>query len=154
MTLVFKTYGQKLERQDDEVIAGYARNYIDVAFIFDKFWIDLLKYALFVEPDGTRHIVELGYGKELGCLIPNDVMKNTYFYISVFAGDLLTSTQEMILVSPSGYIDDLDNIDEDKIIKGTSTNNFIILDNKKNTEYDDYYCERRNRFERREHPYL
>lgn len=155
MTLFFKIYGQKLEREDEEVIAGYTRNYIDVIFDFDRIWHDLLKYALFVEPDGTRHVVELGYGKTLSCPIPNQVLKNTYFYISVFAGDLLTSTQEMVLVSSSGYIDEIDDMEEDEIIKGTSTayKDFII-DNKKNVEDNDYYCERRNRFERREHPYL
>ena len=57
MTLYFKTHRQKLERQDDEVVAGYTRNYIDVIFDFDKIWIDLLKYALFMEPDGTRYVV-------------------------------------------------------------------------------------------------
>lgn len=152
MTLFFKICGQKLKRQDDEVIAGYARNYIDVIFDFDKLWIDLLKYALFIEPNGTRHVVELGYGKTLSCKIPNDILKNSYFYVSVFAGDLLTSTQEMVLIAPSGYTSDLDDLDEGEVIKDSSSE--VILDNKKNVEDEGYYWGRRNRFERREHPYI
>lgn len=152
MTLFFKICGQKLERQDDKVIAGYARNYIDVIFDFDKLWIDLLKYALFIESNGTRHVVELGYGKTLSCKIPNDILKNSYFYISVFAGDLLTSTQEMVLIAPSGYTSDLDDLDEGEVIKDSSSE--VILDNKKNVDDEGYYWGRRNRFERREHPYI
>lgn len=153
MTLFFKIKGQQLQRIDDSKIAGYARNHIDAIFEFDGFWMEHLKYALFSEPDGTKHIVELGYGQCLSCKIPGDVLKNSYFYISVFANDLLTTTQEMILVLPSGYIDDLDNLDEEDIIKDTSSNIDFIVDNKKNVDEDYYYC-RHNRFERKEHPYI
>lgn len=153
MTLFFKIKGQKLQRDDEEVVAGYARNHIDVMFEFDKFWMELLKYALFTEPDGTKYVVELGYGQALSCKIPNEVLKNSYFYISIFANDLLTTTQEMILVMPSGYIDDLDDLDEGDVIKDSSLDIDLILDNKKNVDEDYYYC-RRNRFERREHPYV
>lgn len=153
MTLFFKIKGQELQRKDDSVIAGYARNHIDVIFDFDISWIELLKYALFTEPDGTKHVVELGYGQGLSCKIPDGALKNAFFYISVFADDLLTTTQEMILVLPSGYIDDLDELDEGDVIRDTSSDLDFIVNNKKNVDEDYYYC-RRNRFERREHPYL
>lgn len=152
MTLFFEIKGQLLERHDDSIIAGYARNHVDIIFDFDMVWMELLKYALFTEPDGTKHVVELGYGQSLSCKIPDDVLKNSYFYISVFANDLLTTIQEMILVFPSGYVDDLDELDEGDIIKDISDSDFIV-DNKKNVD-EGYYCDRRNRFERKEHPYI
>ena len=153
MVLFFEIKQQQLCRKDDSIVAGYARNKIDIIFDFDVYWKELLKYALFSEPDGTKYVVELGYGKILSCKIPSDILKNTYFYVSVFADDLLTTTQEMILVNPSGYIDELDDLDEEDIIKGSSSLNDFIINNKNNTE-EGYICERRNRFERQEHPYV
>lgn len=150
MNLKFKINKQNLIRVDENKIAGFARNYIYITFDFDKHWIDLLKYALFVQPDGTRQVVELGYGKELSCQIPNEVLKNTFFKISVFAGDLLTTQQQMVLISPSGYVDEIDDMDEDEILK-SKTNDFIPLNKHKD---DEFFLERRDHYEMKEHPYV
>ena len=149
MNLRFQLNKQKLSRIDDEEIATYARNYVDVTFDFDEIWYDLKKYVLFVTPNDEHYVVKLGYGKILSCLIPNEVLKNAFFKISVFADDLLTSTQETILVSGSGYIPDIDDMDEDEVIE--STKSFTQETRKK--YFDEEKEERLNRFEIAEHPY-
>ena len=149
MDLQFKLQKQKLIRIDDEEIASFARNYIHVTFDFDEVWMDLKKYCLFVSPNEDRYIVKLGYGKKLSCTVPEEVLQHSYFNISVFADDLLTSTQETILVSSSGYISEIDDIDEDDIIESNIDN---IYNRKKH--YDEDIGGRANRFEISEHPYL
>ena len=150
MNLKFSIKEQVLTRQDEEKIAGYTQGYIDAVFDFDKNWINLQKYALFSEPDGTKHVLYLGYGKELSCKIPQQVLMNVLFYVSVFAENLLTSSQETVLVSPSGYVSDIDDLEEGDIIDGSLQNDFIYY----NKNYDEYIEDRRDYYERAEHPYV
>ena len=151
MNLKFELHKQKLTRLDDEEIATYTRNYIHITFIFDKLWCNLKKYALFVTPNNNRLVVKLGYGKEITCTIPNEVLENAFFKISVFADDLLTSTQETVLVSSSGYIPEIDDMDEDEILDGKSQ--IFYSKGRRKKCYDEEFNERRNRFEIAEHPY-
>lgn len=149
MNLEFELQKQKLIRLDDEEIATYARNYIHVTFNFDKVWCDLKKYALFVTPNNNRYVVRLGYGKKITCSIPNEVLENAYFKISVFADDLLTSTQEIVLVSASGYIPEIDDMDEDEVLE----TQILFYEKSRKKHFDEDIDERVNRFEIAEHPY-
>ena len=151
MNLKFIVNGQKLSRIDDVEIAGFARNYIHVTVDFDYNWKDLEKYALFVTPNDNRYVVNLGYGKVLSCQIPNDVLEFAYFKFSVFAGDLLTSTQETVIVSSSGYILDLDDLDEDGIIQ---SNVDLDITYHRNRYDDECVPLRRKKFIEDEHPYV
>ena len=149
MNLEFELQKQKLIRLDDEEIATYARNYIHVTFNFDKVWCDLKKYALFVTPNNNRYVVKLGYGKKITCSIPNEVLENAFFKISVFADDLLTSTQETVLVSASGYIPEIDDMDEDEVLE----TQILFSEKPRKKHFDEDIDERVNRFEIAEHPY-
>lgn len=149
MNLKFKLRKQKLIRLDDDEIATYARNYVDITFDFDEVWYNLKKYALFVTPNNNRYVLKLGYGKEITCFVPNEVLENAFFKVSVFADDLLTSTQETVLVSSSGYIPDIDDMDEDEVIEGKTS---LYTDARKK-HYDEDRNERLNRFEISEHPH-
>lgn len=149
MTLRFKIRGQKLTREDQNKIAGFTRNYIHAIFDFDEKWIDFYKYALFTEPNGTKHIVSLGYGKDLSCTIPQPVLQKTVFYVSVFADDLYTSTQETVLVFPSGYISEIDDMEYGDVIESN-----ISLNDSYYHRDNDFPDERRDWFERGEHPYI
>lgn len=148
MNLQFKLEKQKLIRLDEEEIAAFTRNYIHVTFYFDEIWMDLKKYALFVTPNEDRYVVKLGYGKVLSCSIPNDVLQNSFFNISVFADDLLTSTQETILISSSGYTTEVDEMDDGDILESNIDN---IYTRKKH--FDEICDGRANKFEIAEHPY-
>ena len=148
MNLKFQTDKQKLIRCDDEEIASFSRNHIYVTINFDECWIDLKKYCLFTTPDENKYVVKLGYGKILSCIIPEEVLQRPYFNISVFANDLLTSTQETILISSSGYISDIDDMDEDDILESNTDTYY------RQRHYDEDCWGRINRFEIAEHPYL
>lgn len=148
MNLQFKLKKQKLIRIDDEEIATFSRNYIDVTFDFDEVWANLKKYCLFVTPDESKYVVKLGYGKVLSCKVPNEVLENAFFKISVFADDLLTSTQEMVLVSSSGYTSEIDDLDDGEVIEGT-----LNINEGRRKHYDEDLDERCNIFEIAEHPY-
>ncbi len=150
MTLVFTLEKQKLKQIDDEEIAGYARNHIGVKFIFDKTWCNLQKYALFSSPNDTKYVVKLGYGKERECKIPEEILQNAFFRISVFADDLLTSTTETVLVSSSGYISEIDDMEEGDVLESNESD---ILIPPRKQHFDEECNERLNRFEIEEHPY-
>ena len=150
MDITFCLKKQKLKRIGFDEIAGFARNHIHATFVFDEDWIDLEKYAIFSSPNGKKCVQELGYGKELSCNIPEEVLTGAYFKVSVFANDLLTSTQEIILLSASGYVSDIDNMNYDDVIT-TSTNTYSKVYNKKH--FDEDYNVRLNKFEVLEHPY-
>lgn len=148
MNLQFKLEKQKLIRTDEEEIASFARNYIHVTFVFDEVWKDLKKYCLFVTPKQDRYVVKLGYGRKLSCTIPDEVLQNSFFNISVFADDLLTSTQETVLISSSGYISDIDEIDEEDVIESNLDTQYA-----RKKHYDEECDGRHNIFEIAEHPY-
>ena len=109
----FEIHKQELKRIDDNKIASFTRNYIYATFIFDILWKDLRKFALFVTPDEKKYIVDLGYGHQIKCKVPSEVLENSFFKVSCFADDLLTTTQETVMVYPSGYSHDIDDLDLD-----------------------------------------
>ena len=111
MNILFQLNGLELQRVDENKIPAFNRNHIYVIFDFDEEWVELCKYALFVTPNNEKYVIYLGYGKERQCLIPNEVMTNAFFSVSVFADDLLISTQEKVLLYPSGYSLDIDDLD-------------------------------------------
>lgn len=150
MNLFFSVKGQELTRVDDKKIAGFTRNYIHAVFDFDEVWVNRQKFVIFTEPNKTKHVFRLGYGKTLQCKIPQDVLKNTIFKVSVFADKLLTSTEETVIVAPSGYVSDIDDLEEGDIIEGKSNSDFINYENID----DEYFRERKDHFEMVEHPYV
>ena len=122
----FKIEKQEIRRIDDDKIASFARNHIHATFYFDGIWKDLRKFALFVTPDGQKYVVDLQYGKEVACIVPSEVLENSFFKVSCFADDLLTTCQETIIVYPSGYSHDIDEFDlDDDNISSTNDNDDI-----------------------------
>lgn len=102
----FFTEGQELVRADNEKIASFSRNYVYADFLFDDPWKDLTKYALFTLPDKSQIVEEIGVEQEAEIIIPFNALTETYVQISVFGmdddGGILTSTQEKIIINPSG----------------------------------------------------
>lgn len=148
--LEFKLEKQKLVRLDEYEIASFTRNYIDVTFTFDELWCNVKKYALFVTPNGSQHVIKLGYGQKVSCKIPNQVLENAFFKISVFGGNLLTSTQETVFISSSGYTLDIDELEEGEIVDKSSSTGIETGQR----HYDEEWNGRINQFEIEEHPYL
>lgn len=105
MKLNFAINKQQLERKDDEILASYSKNFVRCTFICEKPWCAIYKYALFVDVKGNKFVVDLGYGKKVQCKIPEKVLQGNYFLVSVFGEDRLTTTQQTVLVEPSGFSD-------------------------------------------------
>lgn len=146
----FKIKKQEIERIDDEKIASFARNYVYATFHFDEFWKDLRKFALFVTPDEKKYIVDLGYGKELTCIVPSEVLQGTFFKVSCFGDDLITTMQEKILIYPSGYSKDIDDLDLDSENVSISNRNDGEIIHKIN--FDDIcFIRPQKQFEKHEH---
>ena len=103
MKLHFDINKSILTRQDDEIIASYSKNTIKCLFHCKCRWSDIYKYALFTDVSNKQYIVDLGFGERVKCFVPNDVLKGNYFSVSVFGGDRYTTTQERILIQPSGF---------------------------------------------------
>lgn len=109
----FKIKKQEISRIDDNKVASFSRNYIHATFYFDRFWKDLRKFALFVTPNDDKYIVDLKYGQTIRCIVPQEVLQCSFFKVSCFADDLLTTTQETVMVYSSGYSLEIDDIDLD-----------------------------------------
>lgn len=144
----FKIHKQEIERIDDDKIASFSRNHIHATFIFDKLWKDLRKFALFVTPNDKKYIVDLGYGQTIKCIVPDEALEGSFFKVSCFADDLLTTIQETVLVYPSGYSYDIDDLDlEDENV--TSSNDNIEF--RKRRFDEDCFVRPQKLFEKQEH---
>jgi len=109
MKINFTINKQQLVRNDDQILASYSRNFIWCVFRCMDPWCDVYKMALFEDVKGKKYIVDLGFGEKVQCKIPSDVLKGNYFLVSVFGDDRLTTTQETILVEPSGFSNAVEN---------------------------------------------
>ena len=105
MKLHFTVKETILKRIDDNLLASYSKNKDKCVFHCCHKWENIYKYALFIDVSGKQYIRDLGLGEDVSCEIPEDVMKGNYFSLSVFGDDSKTTTQENILIQPSGFND-------------------------------------------------
>lgn len=105
MKLRFTITKQQLKREDNEILASYSKNFVRCVFKCEHRWVNIYKYALFTDVSNQKFIVDLGYGEKVSCRVPCEVLKGNYFLVSVFGDNRLTTTQETILVEPSGFSD-------------------------------------------------
>lgn len=150
MKIHFSVCKQQLNRLDDDIIASFSKNFLQCSFCFEDEWTDVYKYALFTDVDGNQYVVELGMKNHVDCLVPEEVLQNNYFLLSVFGGDRLTTTQETILVQPSGLNSSILNGLENGSLETTTSS---LSDDYYRKIVDEYYCYRHNLFEIHEHPY-
>lgn len=158
MKLRFNVHKQTLCREDDEMLASYSKNFVRCKFKCHPPWDDVYKYALFSDTSNKKYAVDLGYGYDVQCKIPCDVLKGNYFSVSVFGGNRLTTNQETILLNPSGFSDAVENlfenptnsnsdilttsadsVDSDRPRLVTCFNGFTILKNPQREEHLYYY---------------
>ena len=128
MKLHFAINKQQLNRIDDEIIASYSKNFIKCVFDCDQRWCDIYKYALFTDIRNNKTITELGYGRKVKCIVPEQVLQGNYFLVSVFGDERITTTQETVLVQPSGLSDAMINKIDSTLSSDESLNNINITD--------------------------
>lgn len=99
--------------QKDTRVVADSKNYLKVQFVFNnpEWKKSGLLYALFTYEGKT-------YKKFLGiedgvkwneCYVAPEVIKPGAFSVSVFAGDLITSSRVEIPVDPSGFTEEIEN---------------------------------------------
>lgn len=150
MQIEFEIKEQELIRLDKKNVASYIDNHLKCLFLFDENWTNLEKYAIFEDVSKNKYLVYLGFGQNLACFTPQEATIGNYFRVSVFANELMTSTQETVLIQPSGYDFSIEEIDLDD-----SMQNQVFEDElsyRKNYDDDWQTIPRCKQFIRDEHP--
>lgn len=99
--LKFNIRNQKISRVDNFLPVRYSKNYLYAEFDFKtEDWTLVAKTAIFTSQNHTIHVV---LGATDTCLVPPEVLTDTWFTVSVFGGDLITVTTEKIKLYESGY---------------------------------------------------
>lgn len=149
MRIKFSVNKTILQRIDDKILASYSKNIDKCVFYCDDCWSDIYKYALFTSATNKQYVEDLGFGHKVSCIIPEDIMKENYFSISVFGGDRKTTIQQDVLIEPSGFTDKTESAIE-------SNQTEISLPSSDIEYHNRIGCQcglRWNRFEIEEHPY-
>lgn len=104
--LEFEIDNQILKRIDNQKIINKNENVYKCQFTFDENseWIDLNKFVIFKDGWGNSSIVHLGNGGDvLYCIIPEKVLRGSYFRLLIYAGELMTTNYITIALIQSGY---------------------------------------------------
>ena len=118
MTLQFYVNNQTLSlspAQKDVRVAASSRNYLKARFNFQtpEWKRATLIYALFTQNGLTyKKILGVEPGMKFNeCYVSPEVLNEGEFSVSIYCDDLITTTQEVIKVDPSGYTEDIANQD-------------------------------------------
>ena len=112
LNLTFDINNQILQRTDKQIIVNKSRNYIHCTFTFKtEEWNNIEKFAIFKNNRGKAYTCFLGKSIECTCTIPSPAMTGNYMKISIYGGDLITTTELKIILLPSGYTIDISPID-------------------------------------------
>ncbi len=116
MKLYFDVNKNVLTRRNSEIITSFSHNTNKCYFHCKKQWAHIYKYALFTDVNDKEYIIDLGIGSIVKCYIPDAVLKDNYFSLSVFGSNRYTTTQQTILVQPSGFSDRIEDDFEDDLV--------------------------------------
>lgn len=104
MNLTFEIENQILKRTDKLTIVKNSRNIIKSSFTFsNEVWEDINKFVVFTDSWGEQFVSHLGRLDVCSCSIPQDCLKGTYFKVSVYGGDLITTNDVIIILQDSNY---------------------------------------------------
>ena len=107
--LQFYVSNQMIRRTDRFKVVSDSRNYLYAKFTFgtDE-WKNKTITAIFKSPDTAYEVI---LDENNTCLVPWEVLQKPYqgFYVSCFAGDLITVNTAQVVVIESGYEDDLES---------------------------------------------
>ena len=104
--LEFEVKNQTLTRVNSQDVVNKSKNIYKCRFKFEdeSEWLTLNKFAIFTDGWGNSSTQHLGKeGNILTCLIPDKVLQGSYFKISIYAGDLITTNSVSIALIQSGY---------------------------------------------------
>lgn len=133
INLNFEVNQQSLQLMNDESLANHSRNIIRANFTFKgEIWENIDKFAIFKDSWGNKTRV---YLEDNSCLIPSTVTGGTFFRVSLYAGDLITTNYVTIpltsTISPGCGCDP----------NSEYTNLFNTIFQELRTKYDDLILE-------------
>lgn len=99
MFLFFNVEKQILSRTDSERVVRDSVNYLHASFTFSEDWTGQ-KTAVFKSRGGAFNVL---LDENDSCIVPWEVLKDDYFDVSVFCGDLITANVVRVLTISSGY---------------------------------------------------
>ncbi len=100
MILFFTVDKQIITRRDSEKVVRDSVNYLHVNFSFSEDWTGD-KTAVFKSKSGIAYNVLID--ENGSCLVPWEVLKEEYFEVSAFCGDLITANVVKVFTIQSGY---------------------------------------------------
>lgn len=109
MKLTFDVNDTVLKRTDKEEIINKSKNIYKAVFNFQSTenenpWLEDNVFVIFEDSWGNKNTVHLGKNNlQLSAIIPSFVLEGTYFRVSVYTGDLITTNTVTIPLKPSGY---------------------------------------------------
>jgi len=104
MELLFNVKNQIIKREDKNLVVAKSKNYLTARFIFSDDWaIATTKTAVFFNEKLNLSVSETITDNV--CAVPETVIYNPYFTVSVFGGDLITVNTAKIITLESGYPD-------------------------------------------------
>lgn len=99
MLLSFNVQKQIITRTDSESVVCNSMNFLYAQFTFSEEWTGT-KTAVFKGKEKTYNAL---LDENDTCLVPWEVLTESWFYVSVFCGDLVTANKVTIYTIPSGY---------------------------------------------------
>lgn len=110
MKLTFDVIDNVLKRTDKEKIINRNKNIYKAVFNFqstdenENLWLEDNIFVIFEDSWNNKTTVHLGKDNlQLSAIIPSFVLEGTYFRVSVYAGDLISTNTVSIPLSQSGY---------------------------------------------------
>jgi len=104
MELQFEINNQIIQRTDTEKPVQLSRNYLQCYFDFKSAeWDGVDKFAIFRNENNKSYTCHLGTENVCECTAPVNALTGSFFRVSVYGGDLITSNIETVLLLKSGY---------------------------------------------------
>ena len=102
--LQFETENQLLRRKDDEIIVNKAKNIIKASFTINgDVWNGVEKFAIFRDAFDNETTTYLGKESVCSCVVPASCLKTSFFKVTIYGGDLITTNSITIPLRDSGY---------------------------------------------------
>lgn len=108
MNIELTIKNQILKRTDSNIIVSKSKHEYNCLITFeeteDNPWGNQNKFIIFTDSWGNSKTYHLGNTLEpLSCPLPDFVLEGTYFMINVYAGDLITTNNVVIVLEYSDY---------------------------------------------------
>lgn len=104
ITILFDLENQLLRRTDTETILNKSKHIVKAKFTINgEVWDNKERFVVFKDSWDEETIIYLGTDTEPTCVVPSSVLDGSFFKVSVYGGDLITTNEVTIPLMDSGY---------------------------------------------------